>query len=198
MRQRQSRRRGGFGAPPSTAQLSMRINGLERRLTGFKTTPQDNPPAFVQLPWNSFTYERTDTISDPNLLTSTVTVQDIIIQIANKCALSTNPPTVANVRVKVQGCQVWMTVGATLLVPDMEVRFFELSGETAANQQVRSTQRDLGTLNRPAKVGYQFPSADRREVIAEAAVQLKVVETTAVEVGGNITSRVQVLWQSSP
>jgi len=175
----------------------MRINNLERRLTGFKTTPQDNPPAFVQLPWNSFTFERTDTLTDPKQLVSVITVQDIIIQIAAKCGLATTPPDVANVRVKVQGCQVWMTVGSTLLVPDMEVRFFELSGETASGQQVRSTQRDLGTLNKPAKVGYQFPSADKREIIAEGGVQLKVVQTTAAEAGGNITSRIQVLWQSS-
>lgn len=175
----------------------MRINNLERRLTGFKTTPQDNPPAFVQLPWNSFTYERTDTISDIASPSSTVTVNDVLVQLAARCALAADPPNVANVRVKVQGCQVWMTVGSTLLVPDMEVKFFELSGESAASQQVRSTQRDLGTLNKPAKAGYQYPSADKREIIAEEGTQLKIVETTAAEAGGNITSRVQVLWQSS-
>jgi len=189
--------RGGGARAPTTSQLHLQIKNMERRLTGYKTTPSENPTAFVQLPWNSFTFERTNvTVAD--FATETVTVNDILVQLAAKCGLAATPPTVAIVRVKVQSAQVWCTVASTLLQPDIQVAFFELSGEaTPTAQQPRSTQRDLGTLNKPARCGYSFPSADKREIISEAATLLKVVSTDAVTSGSAITTRVQVLWQSS-
>lgn len=196
---RGTRRARGGRAPPSTSQLAMRMRNLEKRLTGYKTIPQDNPPAFVQLPWNSFTFEVTQTGDAPGI-TQIITIGTILTQIATKCGLSIEPPNVANVRVKVQSAQVWCTVAATLLQPDMEVKFYELSGEPiAANQQARSIQRDLGTLNKPAKVGYVFPNADKREIIGtDDVAALKVLSAEAVAGGSRLTSRVQVLWQSSP
>lgn len=190
-------RRSGQMHGPTTAQLAQRMRGLERRLTGFKTIPRDNPPAFVALPWNSFTYEVTNESGQAGA-SQIITVQEILAQLATRCALATTPPEVANVRVKVQSCQVWCTVAGALVQPDIETTFYELSGEAAAaSQQARSIQRDLGTLNKPAKVGYVYPSADRREIIADDLAALKVVSTVVVPAGARVTARVQVLWQSS-
>ena len=183
---------------PNNAQLARRLRDMERRMTGYKTVPANNPPAFVQLPWNTFTYEKTQTAGQA-LAAQVTTVQDILVQIAAKIALATEPPTVANVRVKVQSAQVWCTVADQLIHPDMEVAFYELSGESSATtQQPRSTQRDLGTLNMPAKCGYTYPIADQREIVADDLTLLKVVKATAVQAGSVLTTRVHVLWQSSP
>jgi len=174
----------------------MRLTNLERRLTGHKTVPQDNPPAYVSLPWNSFTFEKTQ-IAGQALGEQIITVNDILVQIAARCGLASTPPSVADVRVKVLSAQVWGTVGATLTVPEISSEFYELSGETPSAQKPRSSQRDIGTLNRPAKVGYAFPQVDRKEVVADDETALKVVRTVAIYEGMYITARVQVLWQSS-
>lgn len=185
------------GRSVTAEQVSTRVTMLERRLNGHKTIPQDNPPAYVSLPWNNFTYEKTQEAGQA-LAAQVTTVNDILVQLAARCGLSTSPPDVADVRVKVQSCQVWGTVGGTLLVPEIAVEFFELSGETAANQRPRNTQRDVGTLNKPAKVGYTFPLADRKEVVADDLTLLKVASAIAIYAGTNLTTRIQVLWQSSP
>merc|ERR1712100_479765 len=169
---------------------------MERRLTGRKTVPQDNPPAYVALPWNSFTYEKTWEAGQAGAIQST-TVQEIISQIVARVCLADTPPRVADVRLKVLSCQTWGTVGATLLVPELLAEFFELSGESTTTQRPRSSQRDIGTLNKPAKAGYVYPVADQREIVADENVLLRVADVTAVYQGMNLTTRVQVLWQSS-
>lgn len=181
---------------PTNLQLANQMRNMERRMTGHKTVPANNPPAFVQLPWNSFTFERTNQTTDA-ASSSTVTVIDVLTQIVNKVGLSTSPD--AQVRIKVRSAQVWCTVAGTLVHPDMEVQFYELSGEnTSAVQQPRSTQRDLGTLNLPAKVGYVFPLADAKEILAAPDAALRIVTATVAETGSELTTRIQVLWQSSP
>lgn len=183
-------------AQPSNAQLAMRMTNLERRLTGHKTVPQDNPPAYVALPWNSFTYEKTQEAGQA-LATQSTTVQEVISQIAARCGLADTPPRVADVRIKVLSAQVWGTIGSTLAVPEISVEFYEIAGETPTTQRPRSSQRDIGTLNKPAKVGYVYPVADQREIVADDAVALKIADAIAVYEGMNLTTRVQVLWQSS-
>ena len=174
------------------AALERRFNALERRLTGCKTVPAINPPAFVQLPWNSWTFERLDkTVADLEVVT--VSVSNIIEQLRGRLQLSTE----ADIRIKVQSAQVWCTA-SSLIYPDLEATFFELSGEKqAADQYARSTQRDKGTLNMPARCGYMYPSSDKREVLGASEVSLNVVAGTATNTGSDLTFRVQVLWQSS-
>jgi len=193
---RAMRRGPQSGSSPSNAQLAARLTGMERKLNGRKTIPQDNPPAYVALPWNSFTYEKTQTAGQPLAVQST-TVQEIISQVVARCGLADTPPRVADVRVKVLGCQVWGTVGGTLLVPEILAEFFEISGESATTQRPRSSQRDIGTLNKPAKAGYAFPVADQREIVADDLVALRVADVTAIKQGMELTTRVQILWQSS-
>jgi hypothetical protein len=88
-------------------------------------------------------------------------------------------------------------VGGTLLVPELKAEFFELSGESVTSQRPRSTQRDIGTLNKPAKAGYVYPMQDQREIVAGENVNVRVADVTAVYQGMNLTTRVQVLWQAS-
>jgi len=179
------------------ARLAMRITTLEHKLNGRKTIPQDNPPAYVALPWNSFTYERTQEAGQAGAVQST-TVQDVLAQVAARVCLADTPPRVADVRVKVLGCQTWGIVGGTLLVPEILAEFFELSGETVTTQRPRSSQRDIGTLQKPAKAGYVFPIQDQREIVADDNVNLRIANVTAIYAGMNLTTRIQVLWQSSP
>lgn len=187
------RRRGAPARAPTNAQLAVQMREMERRITGHKTVPANNPPAFVQLPWNTFTYERSDT-TEGTLEVQSVTVTNILTQLVGRVGLGTTVP-----RIKVQSAQVWCTVAGTLVHPDIQVSFYELSGETSTSiQQPRSTQRDLGTLNMPAKCGYKFPMADTREIVGTDAGGLTVLSATAVEEGSIVTSRVQILWQASP
>merc|ERR1711998_110199 len=126
--------------------VDQRFRMLERRLTGHKTVPATNPPAFVQLPWNSWTFERTDnTTSD--LQGFNITVGDVLTQIRSRLQISDT----ADLRIKVQSSQIWCTASG-LIFPDLEATFYELTGETTSTLQYpRSVQRDKGTLNMPAR-----------------------------------------------
>jgi len=182
--------------PNGNARLANRIRTLEHKLSGRKTVPQDNPPAYVSVPWNNFTYEKTQEAGQAGAVQST-TVQSIFAQIVARCGVSDTEPNIADVRCKVLSCQVWGTVGGTLLVPELKAEFFELSGESVTSQRPRSTQRDIGTLNKPAKAGYVYPMQDQREIVAGENVNVRVADVTAVYQGMNLTTRVQVLWQAS-
>lgn len=179
-------------AAPRRPTVDQRFRNLERRLTGHKTVPSTNPPAFVQLPWNSWTFERVDnTTSD--LQGFNITVGDILTQIRSRINIDAN----ADIRIKVQSAQIWCTA-ANLIYPDLESTFYELSGETTStDQNPRSVQRDKGTLNMPARCGYMYPSADRREIVGQNQQGLIISTGIATQSGSDITFRVQVLWQSS-
>jgi hypothetical protein len=166
------------------------FNGLRRQICGGKRVPTPIPPTFVQRPWNSWTYERAakSTVADqPNL----TTVEDILVQLKSKFGLDSS---VSNIVVKIQSASVWCTVGATLVLPDLDCSFFELS-DTLSTQAVRSQQRDKGTLNMPARCGYTFPMVDQKEVITEAEKALIVLNAVPSSVGSDVTSRVHILWQ---
>lgn len=172
--------------------VNQRFRQLERRLTGHKTTPSTNPSAFVQLPWNSWTFERLET-TNADLQGVNITVGGILTQIRSRLLLQDG----ADIRIKVQSAQIWCTA-SNLIYPDLESTFYELVGEsTASNQYPRSTQRDKGTLNMPARCGYTYPSADKREVLGSPESGLIVSTGVATSSGSNLTFRVQVLWQAS-
>merc|ERR1711998_505760 len=176
----------------ATMAVNQRFRELERRLTGHKTVPALNPPAFVQLPWNSWTFERLETTT-ANLQGINITVSDILAQIRSRVLLDAN----ADIRIKVQSAQIWCTA-STLVYPDLEATFYELVGEsTSTNQYPRSTQRDKGTLNMPARCVYMYPSADKREIVGTPEAGLIVSTGVATASGSEITFRVQVLWQAN-
>jgi hypothetical protein len=166
------------------------FNGLRRQICGAKIVPAPIQSTFVQRPWNSWTYERavgTTTDDQANI----TTIDSILSQIKAKNGLSAD---ITNIVVKVQSACAWCTVGSTLVLPDLDCSFFELS-DTATTQAVRSQQRDKGTLNMPARAGYTFPMVDQKEVITEAEGGLLICNAVASTTGSDVTTRVHVLWQ---
>lgn len=165
-------------------------------MTGHKTVPANNPTAFVQRPWNSWTYEKFETTTG-DLQTVSITVNDITNNIRGRCAISAEGN---KLQLKILSSQIWCTA-SSLTYPDLEAAFFEVQGDTPLTQQIRSLQRDKGTLNMPAKAGYVFPTVDQRDIVGDLGNilnSLKICEGTATESGSNLTFRVQVLWQSLP
>jgi len=191
MRNGRGRRANGANAPTS-AQLSMRINNLERRLTGYRSVPQDNPPPFVERPWNTLELNRTDTLVSG--FTTTLTSDDVINYVRKIWGLKDD----ADVRIQLESCSVWMTVGATLMTPDLVAEYFEIAGAGGSDQNVRTTHRDQGTLNKPAHDKWHWPSSDKREVVSSVDSGLKIAQFTGVEAGSNVTIRLRFLWKSSP
>lgn len=178
----------------------MMINQMKKQLTGGKITPRVEPPSFVQAPWNSYTFEATN-VTEAAFETTTITSDNVIAQLRSRFALLPAPigeTDGAVVTIKIQKVQVWATVADTLLQPDINVFVFELSEATAAQQAVRFNGRDLGTLNRPAKVGYEFPINDSRDILGGGATRINktIVSTEAVALGTPVTTRLKILWKS--
>jgi len=177
-------------------QTRREINTLRHQLMGRATIPSPNPPMYVQRPWNSWTFQRTDFTTE-EFETVGITVADIVNQIRGRCNINTVGSTgnANQISLRIASAQVWVTA-ASLILPDMEVSFFELNPNDT-NQSIRYTQRDVGTLNMPAKCGYAYPMNDSKEVLGSDDGTSLVVSTTANATGSQITQRIQVLWRSS-
>lgn len=173
------------------AKMKAALRQFEMRMTGHRTVPAPNPPAFVQLPWNSWTYQRTDR-TQSQLERVLVTVGDITGQIKAQLGID-NPQENKGIRIKVQGAQVWCTA-STLVLPRINCTFYEL--ESGSNQP-RSNQVDVGTLQNPAKCGYKFPNSDSKNVlITPFDSEQNVCDAIAESQDSDVTLRVQVLWQT--
>lgn len=188
--------RGGRGGrrPRAEQPRAMRaIKQLSNSISGHKVTPSMNPTAFVQRPWNSWTFERAVT-TEAELATTSITAADIVTQLRGFNGIAAE----ADVLIKVQSSSVWCTA-SSLIYPDLEVAFYEISGESSTSlQQERSLQRDKGTLNVPARCGYQFPLADRKEILGSNQGALDILTARVTDIGSKLTMRVHVLWQSRP
>lgn len=192
--QRNTQRRGRRAAQPTAlTRLSTKLNQLHRQVHGAKLVPQIDPPAFVQRPWNSYTFERTSNTTAA-YQDDILNADDIMNQLRNRMGLESG----AGVRIKVERVQVWATsTGPTFSLPDIEVDFYELLSNPAAKPAVRSVQRDIGTLQAPAKVGYEYPVADAKEVITEDEAKTRLIcRVVAAEIGTKNTIRAHVLWKS--
>jgi len=179
--------------PPASRQ---ELNALRREMTGHATVPAPNPPQYIQRPWNSWTFQRTE-FTTADFEAVPISVGDIIDQIRSRCNINTEGPSgVGNqISIRISAAQAWVTA-SSLIQPDMECLFFELNPNDS-NAQVRYTQRDVGTLNMPAKCGYHYPYMDSKEVLASNDRAVKVMTVTAAATGSKVTTRVQVLWRSS-
>lgn len=162
---------------------------MNDRMMGHRYVPAVDPPTFVQRPWNSWTYEKTETTTG-EFEGVGITVADITGQIQGRNGLTVDNKIV----IKIVDAAIWCTA-ASLIQPDLEAKFYELNEKTVSPQQPRSIQRDLGTLNRPAKCGYVWPVADSKEIIYSAENALLVMVGTPVDIGSKVTLRVHVLWQ---
>lgn len=192
------RGRGNRRTRPSRGAMATRqeLLALKREVIGCAVVPQNNPPVFIQRPWNSFTFQRTDTTT-AEFEGVSITIGDIISQIRGR--LNINPVGEGAkgnlISLRIQAAQAWVTA-AGLIQPDMEVTFFELNPNDA-NQQIRYTQRDVGTLQMPGKCGYRYPMNDSKEVLSDADAALFVLTTTAAAIGSYVTNRIQLVWRSS-
>eukprot|EP01084_Bolivina_argentea_P112399 200458_1 len=173
------------GTPAASRQ---ELQNLRNQTFGIKYVPKPDPPTFVEKPWNSWTFNRTY-VTSAGSESVPITVADVITQISTKLSVSAD-----RLVVKIQRAAVWCTAASTLLLPDISVSFYEVSEKTVAPQMARSEQRDLGTLNRPAKCGYIYPMADQKEIIYKAEDQLLVLNAVADTSGSLVTCRVHVLW----
>ena len=173
--------------------LRRRLANMESRMQGRKVNPAPNPPCFVEVPWNDWTYEKLETTTEANQNID-ITVADIQQQIRGKLGIETS----AYVWLKVQSAYAWATsAGPDFVAPDMEVSFYEVMGEPSA-QHARSVQRDKGTLNMPARCGFIFPINDSREILGNTTESpLNILRATATAAGTNVTLRVHILYQST-
>jgi len=82
----------------------------------------------------------------------------------------------------------------------METSFYELAGQDLTSVQYpRSTQRDKGTLNMPAKTAFEYSLADKREILGAEQGALKVIKATSLAgEGAKLTVRVRVVWNCTP
>jgi len=195
MRGRQRSR--GANRPAGRLVTRGELRAFRRDLTGHKTVPPPVPTTFVQVPWNSWTFERVASSTGAGSF-SEITVQDVIDQIVNRIGIRDTDPK-AQVRIKVQTAQAYVTADG-LTNPDVETQFFELSGQAVGvDQYPRSIQRDKGTLNMPARTGFTYSLADRREILGASEGTLKILKATdQVGSGSVVTTRVHVLWCSTP
>jgi len=166
------------------------MKAIERRFNGYRTSPAPNPPTFVKLPWNGFTYEKVTTATS-----NVVTVDEVLGQLATACGLIRAAPSGnADIRIKVQSAQVWATGTTATVVPALSVNFNEMTTGTAT-QYPRSTQSDRGTTLMPAKAGYTYPNSDRKQILGNADGN-QVIAAAAVGASTSCTVRVQILWNS--
>jgi len=174
------------------AQMTASVRRLKHDITGHVIKPSQDPTSFVELPWNSWTFERTDTTAQADS-GDNVSVQNVIDQLRARVGLSTT----AVIRIKVQSARIWCTaVGPTFAHPDMRGIFYEINGQ-GTSATARSTQRDIGTLNAPARVGYQYPIDDRKEVLTKTDNATQIAGYVVVGSGSEVSVRIQILWQAT-
>jgi len=187
------RGRGPNSQRRQAAALRQRINAEHRRTDGAKLVPRLTPPQFTRLPWNTFTYSATWTTSATSSNIIDITVGSVREQIVSSMGLTGSP---GRILLKIQSGQAWqVATGSGLSEPNLTAWFFEIDPD-AADYTFRSYQQDHGTLNRPARCGYQFPARDSKQVLSASndshlLMRAKSVSNKAM---GNITARIRVLW----
>lgn len=169
------------------------IRAAQRRDAGKKLTPSLRPPQIVRLPWNSYCFSATYATDSSQQIT--VTVGSVRQQIFAQMGLTGSP---GRISLKVNSAYAWNTaVGGSFAQPSLEGLFWELNTDSGGSYSVRSEQYDHGTLNVPARVGYLYPLTDRKEVhtsVNDSHVIAKFVVPTTTGGNGNVTVRVNVLW----
>jgi len=187
-------RRKGQRTKPQNATVSTllaRINHLEKQMKGGKLVPGNNPPAFTQRPWNSWTYDKAESVNYG------VTVGDVINNIREKCNISATGPDGNNIiSIKIQTAMIWST--STLGHPTVEAEFYELNAydSTLPIQDPRATLIDTGTFAEPAKIGFLWPESDQARVFTDQNATLQILQIFGASLG-ELTTRIKVLWKSS-
>merc|ERR1711964_142185 len=89
-------------APTAVHVLSQKLNSQKISMFGAKMVPAPVPRAFVQIPWNSWTYESVVTTTAGAGLSSTVDFGALSQDIKSKLGIAEG----ASLRIKVQSSQV--------------------------------------------------------------------------------------------
>jgi len=193
---RRGRGRGPNSQRRQAVALRQRINAEHRRNDGAKLVPPLTPPQFVKLPWNSYTFSASYGTGEQLSNEAQIRVYDVRNSIVTKMGLNGAPGTVL---LKIQSAMVWqVATGNGLAEPNMRCWFYEIDPD-ASTYTFRSEQGDHGTLNRPARCGYQWPLRDSKQVLSSANDNhvLLRFKTVSNENMGNFTVRVKVLWLCS-
>lgn len=195
---RGARRTNSSRRPGAVARLSQKLNQLKVQTNGTAFTPANNPPAFTEIPWNHWTFERTNAndATDPGEVD--ITVGDIITQIRNRLNISDKGITeIGNIiKIRILDVSAWCAARVqSQNTPDLKMRVFELNPGDILT--ARTTLRDIGTLNMPAKLGYKFPVNDSKQILSDADAAMKVANFDIVGLGMVTTQRCHVLWKST-
>jgi len=181
----------GNGATHRIVNSAIRRN--ERHDRGQLITPSPFPPKFTVFPWNSYTYSVTyDVVTGTS---ENVTTTEIKARLRAAMGLESD----AVITMKIERVRVWNTSvgsasGASFSMPNISVRYFELSGGTSQPRSLRQEDRDHGTLNMPAKSGYVWPLRDRCEVLSNSEnITLCSIDGYA---GTKCVVMVNLLWRS--
>jgi len=190
------RRRGRGPQRRQAVALRQRVNAEHRRNDGTKLVPRLTPPQYVKLPWNSYTFSTTLETSATLQNEFDLNVATVRNDIVTRMGLTGAP---GRVLLKIQSAHVWnVSTGNGFNEPNIRCWFYEIDPD-APTYTFRSEQADHGTLNRPARCGYQYPLRDSKQVLSSAndGHILFRVRTVANSQMGNITIRVKVLWLCS-
>lgn len=190
-------RRNNSTRQGAVARMNQRLNNLKIQTNGTKFTPANNPPDYVEIPWNQYTWERTD-VNDSNLEILPITVENIINQIRNRLNISDQgiAETGNVIKLRILDVASWGTAAVqTTGIPDLKMRVYELNPSDALT--ARTTLRDVGTLNMPAKLGYKFPVTDSRQILSDVDGAIQIATLQPATVGTRVTTRVHVLWKST-
>lgn len=182
------------GAVPRLAQ---KLNQLKIQTNGTKYTPALTPPDFVEIPWNTYTYERTNRM-EAELQDEELLVEDIINHIRGRLNISDQGAAGTGnvIKIKVLDISGWATASVqTIGVPDLKVRVYELNPGDL--RTARMTLRDVGSLNMPARLGYKFPVTDSKQILSDGDAALKIANFQTVGVNTRTTIRAHVLWKST-
>lgn len=187
-----TRGRGRGRGARGRQQLESQIRRLRHQMTGHTVVPSADPSAFVQRPWNQWTFEITSA-ADEGGSTLDITTEQISNQIYNKCGLAST----AILEIKILDGYAWGATRATEFKPPvMDVHFYELEVSSAGTSGVRQYIRDVGTIQRPARAGYVYPVTDSRNVFIRGETNTPVMKVTSLAEYMTLTARCHVLWKA--
>jgi len=168
---------------------------LNRRMMGARLIPKSDPPAFIQRPWNTWTFEQTTTgTTNDKLETSSKSI-------INQIIASTGLDSTAIVEIKVLDAYAWLSANSSssgvIERTVLDTRYYEGSVSAAGTSAIRSDQRDVGTLTQPARTGYMWPANEQRNIFIKGGTETPLTQNTIILGPGTLTVRIHVLWRSS-
>jgi len=157
----------GRGISNTQRVVNNAIRRNERHDRGQLISPTPYPPKFAVFPWNSYTYST----SFKATTGTTISIGTDDLKARLRAALGFKDD--ALLTLKIERARVWcISIGDaasnSFAMPNLTVRYLELSSNALGVSSLRQEDRDHGTLNMPAKSGYVWPLRDRCEVFSNS------------------------------